>query len=322
MSRRGRSLRKIMSRLLVAFLLLIAACSSPSADDTAQAGSTDQPTTTETPTTLTTSDLAVPTTETTLAQPVEQIIYEHWKGSFVYREGLRIDVHAPVDRSNHPIAVLVHGGGWYGGRLDSMGYLADGLAARGFVVFNASYRTVTQGGAFPAMVEDVACAVAYARAHALDYSTSAAHFTLIGHSAGAHLSALVAFSPATFGGECPGADLPVDAWVGLAGSYDTDAYAFLLQSFYGTSLSEDPTPWNKGNPYTYIDQIPPDLEILLVHGTADELVPVGMTENLYLAVDQAGASATLKIVSDAGHGEMTSPRVVGDLIAAFVMESS
>ena len=313
----------IMSRLLAAFLLLIAACSSSSGDETAQAGSTDQPTTTENfiaPTT--TTDLAVPTTETTLAQPVEEIIYEYWKGSFIYREGIRIDVHAPVDRSNYPIAVLVHGGGWYGGRLDSMGYLADGLAERGFVVFNASYRTITQGGAFPAMVEDVACAVAYARDRALDYSTSADHFTLIGHSAGAHLSSLVAFSPITFGGECLGADLPVDAWVGLAGSYDTDAYAFLLQSFYGTSLSEDPTPWNRGNPYTYINQISPDLEILLIHGTADELVPVGMTENLYLAVDQAGASATLKIVSDAGHGEVTSPRIVGDLIAAFVMESS
>ncbi len=313
----------IMYRLLAVSLLLVAACSSSSSDETEQSGSAAQTTTTETSTTsTTTSDLAVPTTETTLPQPVEQIIYEYWKGSFKYRDGLRIDVHAPVDRSNHPIAVLVHGGGWYGGRLDSMGYLADGLAARGFVVFNASYRTITQGGAFPAMVEDVACAVAYARDRALDYSTSANHFTLIGHSAGAHLSSLVAFSPDTFGGECPGADLPVDAWVGLAGSYDTDAYAFLLQSFYGTSLSEDPTPWNQGNPYTYVDQISPNLEILLIHGTADELVPVGMTENLYLAVDQAGASATLKIVSDAGHGEVTSPRIVGDLIAAFVMESS
>ncbi len=310
-----------MSRLLAASLLLIAACSSSSNDGTTQAGTGDQPTTTETSAAPTTT-AAVPTTETTLAEPVEQIIYDYWKGSFTYRDGLRIDVHAPKDRSNHPIAVLVHGGGWYGGRLDSMGYLADGLAARGFVVFNASYRTITQGGAFPAMVEDVACAVAYARAHALDYSTSASHFTLVGHSAGAHLSALVAFSPATFGGECPGADLPVDAWVGLAGSYDTDAYAFLLQSFYGTSLSEDPTPWNEGNPYTYIDQISPDLDVLLIHGTADELVPVGMTENLYLAVDQAGGSAILKIVAEAGHGEVTSPRVVGDLIAAFVMETS
>jgi acetyl esterase/lipase len=312
-----------MSRLLAASLLLVVACSAPTAGQTVQAGSTDQTTTTETSAAPSTnSDLAVPTTETTLAQPVEQMIYEYWKGSFMYRDGLRIDVHAPIDRSNHPIAVLVHGGGWFGGRLDSMGYLADGLAARGFVVFNASYRTIAQGGAFPAMVEDVACAVAYARDHALDYSTSAAHFTLIGHSAGAHLSALVAFSPVTFGGECPRADLPVDAWVGLAGSYDTDAYAFLLQSFYGTSLSEDPTPWNKGNPYTYIDQISPDLDLLLIHGTADELVPVGMTENLYLAVDQAGGSAILKIVAGAGHGEVTSPRIVGDLIAAFVMEGS
>jgi acetyl esterase/lipase len=315
-----------MSRLLVVSLLFIAACASPSAGQTVPSSSTEQTTTTGVSTTATTTAISAPdptgaTTDTTLAQPVEEIIYENWKGSFSYRDGIRIDVHAPTDRSSYPIAVLVHGGGWFGGRLDSMGYLADGLAARGFVVFNASYRTIAQGGAFPSMVEDVACAVAYARDHALDYSTSANHFTLIGHSAGAHLSALVALSPTTFGGECRGAELPVDAWVGLAGSYDTDAYAFLLQPFFGTSLSQDPTPWNAGNPYTYIDQVSPDLQLLLIHGTADELVPVGMTENLFLALDQVGASATLKIVADAGHGEVTSPRLVGDLISAFVIET-
>jgi hypothetical protein len=36
---------------------------------------------------------------------------------------------------------------------------------------------------------------------------------------------------------------------------------------------------------------------------------------------QVGASVTLKIVADAGHGEVTSPRIVGDLISAFVMET-
>ena len=315
-------------RLRLFFLVVVlAACSgsdSTATTITSTAAPTEPRVTTTTSTTPTTSsfpDSQAPATtppppgSATTTEPVEEILYEHWQGSFEYGDGLRIDVHAPEDRSNHPIAITVHGGGWFAGQLDSMGHLADGLAARGFVVFNATYRTIARGGSFPGTVEDVACAVAYARDHALDYSTTASHFTLIGHSAGAHLSSLVAFSPTTFGGECAGAERGVDAWVGLAGSYDTDVYAFLLRPFFGTAFAEDPAPWRAGNPYTYVNEIDPSLELLFIHGDADEIVPIAMSEDLYLAADLAGASASLRIIPGAGHGEVNSPRLVGDMIA-------
>ncbi|MEX1004916.1 MAG: alpha/beta hydrolase [Acidimicrobiia bacterium] len=313
---------------ILSLVVVLAACSGSDATAPTSITPTDPPasSTVATDAPDTTSDSSVPDTSTTTtplpppdttttSQPTEEILYEYWKGSFQYRDGLQIDVHAPDDRSNHPIAVMVHGGGWFTGRLDSMGHLADGLAARGFVVFNATYRTIARGGSFPGMVEDVACAVAYAREHALDYSTTANHFTLIGHSAGAHLSSLVTFSPSTFGQACPGGDAGVDAWVGLAGSYDTETYAFLLAPLFGTPFADDPALWSTGNPYTYVDAVDPSVELLFVHGDADEIVPTSMTENLYLAADLAGASATLRILSGAGHGEVNSPRLVGDMIA-------
>ena len=312
---------------ILLLVVVLAACSGP---DDARAAAVAAPTSTSPATTAappSTPPSSVPDTSTatapptsgpattTTTQPVEEILYDYWKGSFQYRNGLQIDVHAPDDRSNHPIAITVHGGGWFAGQLESMGQLADGLAARGFVVFNATYGTIARGGSFPGMVEDVACAVAYAREHALDYSTTASHFTLIGHSAGAHLSSLVTFSPTSFGGGCPGADQGVDAWVGLAGSYDTDTYAFLLQPFFGTPFADDPELWSRGNPYTYVGDVDPSVQLLFIHGDSDEIVPLAMSEDLYLAADLAGASATLRIIPGAGHGEVNSPRVVGDIIA-------
>ncbi|HSJ28474.1 MAG TPA: alpha/beta hydrolase [Acidimicrobiia bacterium] len=316
------------SRLLLAALVTVAACSSAATG--AEPGEMTTPPSTTTPSTTaatapsppptaeTTTTTSVATSPTTLPQPVEELLYEHWRGSFRYGADLRIDVHAPAERSVRPIAVLVHGGGWFGGRLDSMGYLADGLAERGFVVFNATYRTIAQGGAFPGTVEDVACAVAYARAHALDYSTSADHVTLIGHSAGAHLSALVALAPGVFGTACEGGTEPLDAWVGLAGPYDTDTYAFLLPRFFGSTLTADPDTWRSGNPFTYVEASGAGPQLLLVHGDADELVPLTMSENFFLALDRAGAAVSLRVVPGAGHGEVNSPRIVGDLIADFV----
>lgn len=258
-----------------------------------------------------------PTTTTTTG-PRELLLYDHWKGSFTYGDGIRIDVFAPEVRSNRPVAVTIHGGGWFTGDLDSMGFLADGLAARGFVVFNATYRTLSRGGSFPSMVEDVACAVAYAREHALDYSTTADHLTLIGHSAGAHLTALVALAPTEFGTACDGADQPVDAWVGLAGSYDTDLYSFLLQPFFGVPHAEDPDLWSKGRPHTYVSTAPEDVDMMFVHGDADELVPVAMSEDLYLAAERAGIPVQLHVLAGLGHGEVNAPSAVADLIADFV----
>lgn len=306
-----------MHRVLV-FVVVLAACSGPAVDATTTPTTAAESTTpTSAPPPSVTTAATDPATTTTTA-PRELLLYDHWQGSFTYGDGIRIDVHAPEVRSNHPIAVTIHGGGWFTGDLDAMGFLADGLAARGYVVFNATYRTLSRGGSFPSMVEDVACAVAYARAHALDYSTTADHFTLIGHSAGAHLSALVALAPAEFGTACEGADQPVDAWVGLAGSYDTDLYAFLLAPFFGVPYADDPDLWSRGRPHTYLATAPEGLDLLFIHGDADELVPVAMSEDLYLAAERAGIPVQLQVLAGIGHGEVNAPRAVAGLIDDFV----
>lgn len=306
-------------RTVLALVLVLAACSAPAMDATSPSSSfasADPPTTETTALSSTTTTLDPATTTTTA--PRELLLYDNWKGSFTYGDGIRIDVYAPEVRSNHPVAVTIHGGGWFTGDLDTMGFLADGLAARGFVVFNATYRTLSRGGSFPSMVEDVACAVAYAREHALDYSTTADHLTLVGHSAGAHLASLVALAPTEFGTACDGADQPVDAWVGLAGTYDTDLYAFLLQPFFGVPYADDPDLWSRGRPHTYVTSAPDDVDLMFIHGDADELVPVAMSEDLYLTAERAGLHSQLQVLAGLGHGEISAPGAVGDLIAELV----
>lgn len=302
--------------MVLVFSFVLAACSASAVDATGTTSTTAVPP--AVPTTASASTTPTTIDRTTTTTPPELLLYDHWKGSFTYGDGIRIDVYAPEVRSNHPVAVTIHGGGWFTGDLDTMGFLADGLAARGFVVFNATYRTLSRGGSFPSMVEDVACAVAYAREHALDYSTTADHLTLVGHSAGAHLASLVALAPTEFGTACDGADQPVDAWVGLAGTYDTDLYAFLLQPFFGVPYADDPDLWSRGRPHTYVSSAPDDVDLMFIHGDADELVPVAMSEDLYLAAERAGLPSQLQVLAGLGHGEISDPGAVGDLIAELV----
>ncbi|HEY5685927.1 MAG TPA: alpha/beta hydrolase [Acidimicrobiia bacterium] len=268
--------------------------------------------------TTTTAPSTTAAPEATTSTAVDATIYHHLVSSEEYLPGLAVNVHAPAGTGDRPLIVLVHGGGWYGGDLDAMGLLADGLAERGAVVFNATYRRAAQGGMFPGPVDDVACAVAHAAATAGRFTTSRRAPVLIGHSAGAHLAALVTMAPpGTFGASCPEGVPAVGGFVGLAGPYNTDLLAFLLEPWFGANLSDDPDLWARGNPLTYAEESP-DVPYLLIHGEADQLIPLAFTTELRDALAGAGRNVRFELIARAGHGEVNDPRVVGDLIDGFV----
>lgn len=211
------------------------------------------------------------------------------------------------------MVVTVHGGGWYAGDRYSMSALADSLAGEGMVVFNITYQTMSLGGAFPSMVDDVACGIAEARQLAPQYTGTPTEVTIVGHSAGAHLSTLATFAPEQFG--CP--DGAPDAFVGLAGPYDTDKLESILAPFFGTRLADDPEPWIRGNPLTYAGDLT-EAQVLLLHGELDTVVPVGFSRLLAEAIDPAANEVRFEILEGVDHTGIRDPAVVGDLIVDFV----
>lgn len=309
-------------RRVIVLSLVVGACSTATPVTVAPAPATSAPATSA-PATSAPADPAAPSSTTaapdaTTATTADATIYDHLVSSEEYLPGLAVNVHAPAGTGDRPLIVLVHGGGWYAGDLDAMGLLADGLAERGAVVFNATYRRAAQGGMFPGPVDDVACAVAHAAATAGRFTTSRQAPVLIGHSAGAHLAALVTMAPpGTFGASCPEGVPAVGGFVGLAGPYNTDLLAFLLEPWFGANLSEDPDLWARGNPLTYAEEAP-DVPYLLIHGEADQLIPLAFTTELRDALAGAGRNVRFELIARAGHGEVNDPRVVGDLIEGFV----
>lgn len=237
----------------------------------------------------------------------------NWVGTFEYRDGLIGDIHAPSSPGEWPVVVMVHGGGWYAGDRYSMTALADSLAAEGMVVFNITYQTMSLGGAFPSMVDDVACGVAEARKLASEYTTSDDGLTIVGHSAGAHLASLVALAPDEF--ECP--DAAPEAFVGLAGPYNTDALEAILAPFYGTRLSDDPEPWKRGNTLTYVPGLE-GMDVLLIHGDEDSVVPIAFSRQLAEAIDTEVNNLTFEEMPGVDHTEVRDPDIVGGLITAFI----
>ncbi len=92
-----------------------------------------------------------------------------------------------------PVILFVHGGGWARGDKTNRPVLEPKVAHwvdQGYVVISANYRMLPTPVAQQA--EDVAAAIAFAQSQADLWGGDPKRFVLMGHSAGAHLVALVA----------------------------------------------------------------------------------------------------------------------------------
>ncbi len=108
-----------------------------------------------------------------------------------------LEIYAPPGVRDAPLIVMVHGGGWRIGDKNVPGTVENKLKywlPRGFVVVSVDYRMLPEAPV-DAQARDVAAAVAYVEAHAGDWGADGHRLILMGHSAGAHLVALLSADP-------------------------------------------------------------------------------------------------------------------------------
>lgn len=105
-----------------------------------------------------------------------------------------LDVYAPAEGRNHPVVVWLHGGGWRQGDKTLVHRKPQAFVDRGFVFVSVNYRFVPQVQV-PEMTGDVAKAVRWVRDHAAEHGGDPTKIVVAGHSAGAHLAALVCTDP-------------------------------------------------------------------------------------------------------------------------------
>lgn len=109
----------------------------------------------------------------------------------------RFDAYAPARAHNAPVILMVHGGGWRRGDKAMPGVVANKVAywvPRGVVVISVDYRMLPDTPPLE-QARDVARALALAQRRAAAWGADPDRFVLMGHSAGAHLVALLAARP-------------------------------------------------------------------------------------------------------------------------------
>jgi arylformamidase len=106
----------------------------------------------------------------------------------------RFDAYIPARASNAAVIFLVHGGGWRTGDKASRAVVENKVARwtrAGFIVISANYRLLPESDPLE-QAGDVARAVSVAQQRLPEWGGEPDHIVLVGHSAGAHLAALLA----------------------------------------------------------------------------------------------------------------------------------
>jgi acetyl esterase/lipase len=247
---------------------------------------------------------------------------------------LRVDVYRRQDHpTGAPVLLQVHGGAWVMGRKDDQGLpLMHLLARRGWVCFAVEYR-LSPKATYPDHLVDVKEALAWVRAHAAEYGGDADRIVITGGSAGGHLASLAALTP---GFEQPGfedADTAVAGCVAFYGVYDfTDRLGhwkgrgldrLLVQRVMKDTIDAARDVYDTASPMSRITADAPPF--LLVHGTADTLVPVvEAREMARLLKATSGQAVTLLEVPHAQHAFESLPslrtRAVLEHVVRFVDE--
>jgi acetyl esterase/lipase len=215
---------------------------------------------------------------------------------------LKMDLYYPSsDQSPLPVTMYVHGGGW------SNGDKAEGSGAQeipalqnaGFLVVSVNYRLAPEYP-FPAMIQDIKCAVRYLRAQASQYNLDPNRIGVWGGSAGGHLVNLLGTTDESAGfdvGEYLEYSSRVQAVVSMFGP--TDLTVQFEGGYEGASRVFDGFDAALASPVTYVSADDPPF--LMLHGDTDKLVPIEQSQILLAALQAVGVPAELVTVINAGH---------------------
>ena len=226
---------------------------------------------------------------------------------------LRLDVYRPRGGGGpFPVLLYVHGGGWTIGSKNFQGLATcTHMASRGWLCVNADYR-LSPRATFPDHIVDVKRAIRWVREEGARLGADPDFIVLTGGSAGGHLSALAALTPndAEYQPGFEEIDTSVQGCIPFYGVFDFTGqqdhwpHRGLDESVERVVLKvgrqDDPAAFRRASPLHRVHPGAPPF--LVIHGTADSLVPIEESRVFHRALAEAtGGRAALAEIPGAQH---------------------
>jgi acetyl esterase/lipase len=207
----------------------------------------------------------------------------------------KLDIFMPAaaKTGSLPVIVFFYGGRWTLGSKGSYRFVGDAFAKRGYIVAIPDYRKYPQVR-FPSFVEDGAKALAWVHDHIADYGGAPDRIFVAGHSAGAHIGALLASDPSYLAQLGKDRNAVIRGFAGLAGPYSFTPDAPDLKDIFGP-----PERYAMMQATTFIDGSQPPM--LLLYGDADTVVKRINLDRLGARIRERGGSVKSIVYPGVNH---------------------
>ena len=245
-----------------------------------------------------------PGTPVRTTMPFERIAY----GASPQQYG---ELRRPASGLASPVVVVIHGGFWQSqDDLSLMVPVCEALARDGYATWNIEYRRVGDpGGGWPGTFLDVGASTDHLRTIAPRNGLDLGSVVTLGHSAGGQLALWLAGRRWIREGELQTAKpIKLRGAMALAGIVDLEhAYELGMApvgQLMGGSPLEVPDRYAVGDPAALI---PLGVPQVLVHGSADAIVPEALSAGYQREATSRGDEVRLVELPGTGHFELIDP---------------
>ena len=229
------------------------------------------------------------------------------RADFTYQaeKGLKLAVFTPdtpegsrtprqAGAEGAPVILFFYGGSWQSGSRSQYRFVGSEFSAAGFVTVVPDYRLYPDV-VFPEFMTDATDALKWTLANIADHGGDPSRVFLAGHSAGAHIAALMHLDARYL--KAANLERRHCGFIGISGPYDfAPLMGPLLNSIFpaGTHDDSQPIRFVTGN----------EGPSLLLHGLQDKTVKPRGSQKLADKLRAAGAHAELEIYPKRGHADL------------------
>lgn len=254
--------------------------------------------------------------------------------SSVYKDNLDLDIYTPTNKlyEKSPVVLYIHGGAWIGGAKESINNnrfnsAINQLRELGYTVISPNYSVAINGkGAFPDCIVDINHAIKWTAENADSLKLDLDNFGIFGESAGAHIAMMNAF-PKKLSFDSTFYHVKFKYVVDVYGPNDLKGiYRSKLADSLGSIVATLPEYFRDDfdiakrifgfdpkadsikadsimrlySPYNYLTKNAPPT--LLIHGDADQVVPIVQSLNLKKVLDSLKIENELHVLDKVNHG--------------------
>jgi acetyl esterase/lipase len=219
---------------------------------------------------------------------------------------LSLDIYPAADAQSLPVMIFVHGGGWYRGDKARVYAMPQAFNETGFILISMNYRLIPEVGVVDQM-QDLARAVAWTKENIGKYGGDPERIFLMGHSAGAHLVALLGTDESYLQDE--GLGLTDIKGIVALDTQTYDLYKLITNlpegngEAYTDAFGTEPEFLKKMSPMRHVEagkNIPP----ILIAFTGEKESRSYFSTEFYKSLQEAGVTSSLLPATDKTHEQI------------------